>query len=442
MGVLAWAATEARLKGFAFCPLAGERVCGCAVEWLSRSFDAMSPTHKFDVEVTDLATGIHMTFSVIRKQRTYRATGRTTVRYNTPVGNFGTFDEVNDALVAEALAAAAARAAEVEGEGVQAEAEPEVLAAPERHAQPEQRHYAQEAVSAKLRMGRKTLLPLREAAEKARAEGGRIVGFEHDGQIVGYRVYVGWGRNAPDAMSDCEPGWGVRYQGEYKAGRWFAGRTIESQPLIPDPLGDFQQHQQPEQQQAQREVELFPRRSVAMLVESRFTRQDGALIPPEQRLELDDQMFEQITQFNQQYRLNVEGQALFEHPEGPTAQVEQQQAQALAVAVAGFEPECDRCGALLDERGNCPVCAPRWRPCETGVRHAQTIPATREQAYREHEKTHAAAHAARKQGADPARQRRLDEASQDAWTAFKRWKDADNFAARAGAHDHLRWADL
>lgn len=106
MGVLAWAATEARLKGFPFCPLAGERVGGCAVEWLSRSFDAMSPTHKFDVEVTDLSTGVHTTFSVIRKQRTYQKTGKTTVRYNTPVGNFSTFDEVNDALVQSALAAA------------------------------------------------------------------------------------------------------------------------------------------------------------------------------------------------------------------------------------------------------------------------------------------------------------------------------------------------
>ena len=153
MGVLAWAATEARLKGFPFCPLAGERVGGCAVEWLSRSFDAMSPTHKFDVEVTDLAKGTHTTFAVIRKQRTYRATGRTTVRYNTPIGNFSTFDEVNAALVAEALAAAGAEGegevAEVaEVEEVQVAAYPvvgvDVLAGLSlgRTQQIEQRHYA------------------------------------------------------------------------------------------------------------------------------------------------------------------------------------------------------------------------------------------------------------------------------------------------------------
>jgi hypothetical protein len=138
-----------------------------------------------------------------------------------------------------------------------------------------------------------------------------------------------------------------------------------------------------------------------------------------------------------QLRLPDENDGSHEDEDGPHAQPEQQQAQALAVAVAGFEPECDRCGALLDARGRCPVCLPRWEPCETGVRHAQTIPATRELAYREHEKAHAAAHVARKQGAEPARQRRLDEASQDAWTAYRRWVDADSFAAQAGAFDHL-----
>lgn len=173
--------------------------------------------------------------------------------------------ELNKALRAgrKALAAAEAAASVVVEPEVPSVAEAVAVAYPVmgvdvlaglslgRTQQIEQRHYAGSVAEPKLRMGRKVLLPLREAAEKARAVGGRIVGFEHEGQIVGYRVYVGLGRNDPDAMSDCEPGWGVRYQGMYKGQTWFAGRTIESQPLISDPLKDPQQHQQLEQRQMQ-----------------------------------------------------------------------------------------------------------------------------------------------------------------------------------------------
>lgn len=333
MGVLAWAATAARLKGFAFCPLAGERVGGCAVEWLSRSFDAMSPTHKFDVEVTDLSTGVHTTFSVIRKQRTYRATGKTTVRYNTPVGNFGTFDEVNAALVAEALAAARAEGegeVEVAEEVQEAEAQVDVLAAPVRHEQPQQRHFAQ------------------ATAEQPRAE--RLLRLRHLAMVSELSAEPCTPERAARARR------ADRIAAAYRAARsrgWGEGL------LLDNALGaGAGRSVQVEQQQAQREVELHLPPSVAMLVEYRFTRQDGALILPEQRVRLDDGMFELIGEFALKHGLNVEGQALFEHPEGPTAQVEQQQAQAAAPVLAAFEPECDRCGALLDDLGSCPRCAP------------------------------------------------------------------------------------
>ena len=259
MGVLAWAATEARLKGFAFCPLAGERVGGCAVEWLSRSFDAMSPTHKFDVEVTDLATGTHTTFSVIRKQRTYRKTGKTTVRYNTPIGNFGSFDEVNAALVAEALAAAAARA-EVEVEVteeivVQADVPVLTLDNPVTgpafvpyltgpFEQPQQRHFAQ---------GQRPTLPLPERLHHL-----ALVAKGHEVQ--------------------AEPG---------SDARAIRGQRADHLAELAWAAGQGERHMQPEQQQA----------------------------------------------------------------------------QAAASVLAAFEPECDRCGALLDERGGCPVCTPlRFSP--------------------------------------------------------------------------------
>lgn len=524
--------------------------------------------------------------------------------------------------------------------------------------QPQQRHFAQEAVGTKLRMGRKVLLPLREAAEKARAVDGDVMGFLNvaEDRIVGYRVYTGRGRRSPSAMQDCEPGWGVRYQGCYTKGTWFAGRTAEDQPLIPDPLRAPQHHQEPEQQagaveaaypevgyqqlaeglrklaagrheqeeqqQAQQRLAVAPRFHAPLperlhrlalelkahevnaeagsdartlrglradhvaglawaaqqgerheqVQQRQMTRADGVtdaalrvlgeikvergrqqaqegwdpahddahlngeladaaaayaltgggrsrsmvvpiwpwalawLKPTSRRRDLvkagalivaeierldratqDGPHAQEEQQQGQRAPVDVqeswsvawsayvaaceEEERLYALPDrpgweaarrartetfnawvvaqegwlasmdGPHAQPEQQQAQAVAVALAAFEPECDRCGALLDTSGNCPVCAPRWRPCETGVRHAQTIPATREQAYCEHEKAHRAAHRARKAGAESARQRRLDEASQDAWTAYRRWVDADSFAAQAGAYDHLVWRD-
>ena len=501
MGVLAWAATEARLRGVPFCPLAGERVGGCAVEWLSRSFDAMSPTHKFDVEVTDLAKGTHTTFAVIRKQRTYRATGRTTVRYNTPVGNFSTFDEVNAALVAEALAAAAARAedegevAEVE-EVQEAEVQVDVLAAPERHEQPQQRHYAGAVAEAAPERaaplnGSGTYLSelhLPVPAVVAYAYPPRPSRYESGGQ-GGYHIELGAAlthgrirRKAGDTLCG-KTFWGLdtrdsRYAVTCKRCLEIAGRFTA-------PDSNPQQHQQPEQQQMTQMLATMVRceecegEGSALYdvgrehdgtpIDARLTceachgagevptmcpeckREGIALVVSDWDaghrwcLHCALDAMEEGDGYTAAQVAEIQAQAvaagILMLPEQHT-QVEQQQAQALAVAVAGFEPECDRCGALLDERGRCPVCAPRWRACETGVRHAQTIPISRHAAYAEHVKADAAAQAGRKEGAGPARQRRLDEASQNAWTAFKRWRDADNFAARAGAHDHLRWADL
>lgn len=84
-----------------------------------------------------------------------------------------------------------------------------------------------------LKMGRKKLLTLIEAAQKAKPIDGSIVGFENpDGEIVGYRVYTG----QSSAMRDCEPGWGVRSQGYYRRGFWFSTVTLPTQERIGDPL--------------------------------------------------------------------------------------------------------------------------------------------------------------------------------------------------------------
>lgn len=71
------------------------------------------------------------------------------------------------------------------------------------------------------------------------------------------------------------------------------------------------------------------------------------------------------------------------------------------------------------------------------VMNMQTIPATREVAYREHEKASRACRQAEKAGASPERLKRLRDAEQIAWTQYREWVEADSFAARAGAYDHL-----
>lgn len=83
---------------------------------------------------------------------------------------------------------------------------------------------------------------------------------------------------------------------------------------------------------------------VAMLAKYRFTRQDGGRIPPEQRTQLDEALFEVIGDFARAYHLNVEGLAMFDRGDGPQ------------VATTYPEAECDRCGALLNADGGCPVC--------------------------------------------------------------------------------------
>ncbi|MVN86880.1 hypothetical protein GO986_08895 [Deinococcus sp. HMF7620] len=59
----------------------------------------------------------------------------------------------------------------------------------------------------------------------------------------------------------------------------------------------------------------MPDQWTAMEVAYRFTRQDGALITPEQHQELNDSMFTLIGTWAAERALNVEGEALFEWPE-------------------------------------------------------------------------------------------------------------------------------
>lgn len=376
MGVLAWAATEARLKGFPFCPLAGERVGGCAVEWLSRSFDAMSPTHKFDVEVTDLAKGTHTTFSVIRKQRTYRATGRTTVRYNTPVGNFSTFDEVNAALVAEAqrrvAEALAAAGAEGEGEGevqeAQAEAYPvlgidvlaglslgrtqqleqqqmQLAAAPVRpnlHARINARTMPRERVETAARQVA-WLERQKQAAYKKALTGGRI---------VAQRNLESWGCYEEDLgagsawRQERDSGAHAMAEEIVEAGCW-DGRIEHQKAVLRNALQEWGvQEGCPhwhllEIQLRFHEGSYASRRATRGFFSDGVTPYFGAA------------SLRSVATYS---RAEVMRSRALPWSDGPHAQPEQQQAQALAVAVAGFEPECDRCGALLDERGRCPVC--------------------------------------------------------------------------------------
>ena len=462
LGVLAWAATEARLKGIPFCPLVGERVDGHAVEWLSESFDAMSPTHRYTVDVTDLATGKVTSFAKVwRKSRTYKATGRTTVSYSTPLGSFRTFDEVNAALVAEAQrrvaeALAAARAAEVEGEGVQAEAYPvlgiDVLAVLSlgRTQQLEQRQMQLAAAPARPNLHQRInarSMP-RERVEAAARQVGWLEQQKQaaykkaltTGRVIAQRNLESWGCYEEDLGAG--PTWrrerdsGAHEMAEevVEAGCW-DGRIEHQQAVLRNALQEWGvQEGCPhwhllEIQLRFHEGSYASRRATKGFFSDGVTPYFGAA------------SLRSVATYS---RAEVLRSRALPWSDGPHQQPEQQQAQAAAVAGAGFEPECRQCAALLDAKGQCPIC-PRptpWEPCETGVRHHQTIPESREVAYTEHRKADRAATQARAEGADPARQRRLDEASQDAWTAYRRWRDADNFAARAGAHDHLRWADL
>lgn len=86
------------------------------------------------------------------------------------------------------------------------------------------------------KMGRKTLLPLVEAARRARADSLAITQFVDAQGNYGYRVYDTSRKHGPSAMGDCEPGWSVRYQGQYKGRVFFPGRTLSEQQFISDPL--------------------------------------------------------------------------------------------------------------------------------------------------------------------------------------------------------------
>lgn len=90
------------------------------------------------------------------------------------------------------------------------------------------------------KMGRKTLLTLEEAANRAKADDLSIVQFVDQNGNYGYRTYEAGRRSGPSAMGDCEGGWGVRYQGRYVAGIWLAGRTLADQEFISDPLAGTQ----------------------------------------------------------------------------------------------------------------------------------------------------------------------------------------------------------
>lgn len=71
-----------------------------SLEWMLVRFDLMSPTQVWAVTIRPLSTGIaHGYGQVIRKERRSKKTGLTTVRYNSPAGNYSTRDEVQTALV-------------------------------------------------------------------------------------------------------------------------------------------------------------------------------------------------------------------------------------------------------------------------------------------------------------------------------------------------------
>ncbi|THF87184.1 hypothetical protein E7T09_08490 [Deinococcus sp. KSM4-11] len=67
-------------------------------------FDTLSPTAKYSVTLIRHSDGQRAEFPVIRKERRSKATGRATVRYNAPTGNYSTWDDLLGALVLTAEA--------------------------------------------------------------------------------------------------------------------------------------------------------------------------------------------------------------------------------------------------------------------------------------------------------------------------------------------------
>ena len=85
-----------------------------------------------------------------------------------------------------------------------------------------------------LKMGKRKLVDLPEAARKAAQANAYIVGYVSFQNTCGYRVYATlinhWGKSGP--INDCAPGWSVQLLGRYRNGRWIALRSTQHQALL------------------------------------------------------------------------------------------------------------------------------------------------------------------------------------------------------------------
>lgn len=262
-----------------------------------------------------------------------------------------------------------ARALKVGRQAAKAQAQLEVLAAPERHTQPEQRHMAVAAVDGVTLASQDLYLKdlnLPVAADVvytySRPRGGREAwGVFHivlDAPLTHGRLRREAGETLCGKTAHPSAERGSHHEVTCTQCVKLAARFDGPHQQVQQQQAALERHAQPEPQSAREEGFALRARYGEWVLAQNGGRPPicadcGQEIVPEEATQGSDDRF---------YCGYCWGalcdEAANEQPNGPREQVQQQAQAAAPVLIAEIDPECDRCGALLDELGSCPRCTP------------------------------------------------------------------------------------